>query len=42
VESRVRYKIIIRIEELNCSEIVNELKERGYEIESLIVVENAE
>lgn len=36
------YKIIIRIEELNGMEIAEELKRKGYEIESVMVIENDE
>ncbi len=39
-EKKFRYKIIIRIEELNGMEIAEELKKKGFEIESVIVIEN--
>lgn len=39
-EKKFRYKTIIRVEELNCGELIEELKSRGYEIESIIVVKN--
>lgn len=39
-EKKFRYKVIIRIEELNGQEIAEELNKKGYEIESVIVVEN--
>lgn len=39
-EKKFRYKVIIRIEELNGKEIAEELNKKGYEIESVIVVEN--
>jgi hypothetical protein len=39
-EKKFRYKTIIRIEELNGTEIAEELKKKGYEIQSVIVVEN--
>ncbi len=39
---KFRYKIIIRIEELNGMEIAEELKKKGFEIESVMVIENDE
>ncbi|KUG04360.1 cbs domain protein [hydrocarbon metagenome] len=41
-EKKFRYKIIIRIEEANGIEIAEELKKKGFEIESVIVIENYE
>ena len=41
-EKKFRYKIIIRIEEPNGIEIAEELKKKGFEIESVIVIENYE
>jgi acetoin utilization protein AcuB len=38
-EKKFRYKTIIRIEELNGMEIAEELKKKGYEIQSVIIVE---
>ncbi len=37
---KFRFKIIIRIEELYGMEIAEELKKKGYEIESVMVIEN--
>ncbi len=37
---KFRYKTIIRIEELNGMEIAEELKKKGYEIQSVIIVES--
>lgn len=37
---KFRYKTIIRIEELDCRDLVEELKTKGYEIESVIVTES--
>jgi acetoin utilization protein AcuB len=39
-DKKFRYKTIIRIEELNCDDLVKELKNKGYEIESVIVSAN--
>lgn len=39
-EKKFRYKTIIRVEELNCGELIEELKSHGYEVESIIVVKN--
>lgn len=36
-EKKEKYKMILRIEELNYEPVVEELKEKGYEIESVIV-----
>lgn len=36
-DSKEKYKMIIRMEALDCEDIVKEIKEHGYEIESLIV-----
>ncbi|HBQ87715.1 MAG TPA: histidine kinase, partial [Syntrophomonas sp.] len=36
-ERKKRYKLILRAEELNCDEVLAELKQRGYEVESVIV-----
>jgi acetoin utilization protein AcuB len=38
-EAKNKYKVILRLEELDCAEVVNELKEHGYEIESVLVWE---
>ncbi len=39
-EKKFRYKTIIRVEELNCGELIEELKNCGYEVESIIVVKS--
>lgn len=39
-EEKEKYRLILRLEELNCEPIVEELKARGYEIESIIVRES--
>jgi len=36
-EKKDKYKMILRLEELNCEDVINELKNRGYEVESVIV-----
>lgn len=36
-ERKKQYKLILRAEELNCDEVLAELKKRGYEVESVIV-----
>ena len=36
-EKKSKYKMILRIEELDCEDVINELKNRGYEVESVIV-----
>lgn len=36
-ERKKRYKLILRAEELNCDEVLAELRQRGYELESVIV-----
>ncbi len=36
-EQKKQYKLILRVEELHCDDIVAELKKRGYEVESVIV-----
>lgn len=36
-EKKGKYKMIVRIEELDCEEVVAELKRSGYEVESVIV-----
>lgn len=36
-EKRGKYKMIVRIEELDCEAVVDELKKNGYEVESVIV-----
>jgi len=33
---RDKYKMIIRVEELDCDEVVQKLKDSGYEVESVI------
>lgn len=38
-EKRDKYKIILRIEQLECEKVARELESRGYEIESIIVRE---
>jgi len=38
-EKKDKYKIILRIEDLKCGPILEELKNRGYEIESVIIRE---
>jgi acetoin utilization protein AcuB len=41
-EKKLLYKTIIRIEELNGKEIAEELKKKGYEIESVLIIDNSE
>lgn len=41
-EKKNRYKMILRIEEMNNGPIVEELKARGYEVESVIVSQGEE
>jgi acetoin utilization protein AcuB len=36
-ERKQQYKLILRAEELNCDEVLTELKKRGYQVESVIV-----
>lgn len=36
-ERKQQYKLILRVEELHCDEVIAELKRRGYEVESVIV-----
>lgn len=36
-EKKSRYKMIVRLEELDCEDVVAELKKSGYEVESVIV-----
>ncbi|HEX3012523.1 MAG TPA: CBS and ACT domain-containing protein [Syntrophomonadaceae bacterium] len=36
-ERKQQYKLILRVEELHCDEVLAELKRRGYEVESVIV-----
>lgn len=38
-EKKYKYKVIIRVEEFECGEVVKELQKRGYEIESVMVVD---
>ncbi|MGI5920361.1 MAG: CBS and ACT domain-containing protein [Syntrophomonadaceae bacterium] len=41
-KKKCRYKIILRMEETNCDEIMAEIKSRGYEIESVLIRQNAD
>lgn len=41
-EKKYKYRVIIRIEELDCGEIVKELQSRGYEIESVLVIDHVD
>ncbi len=41
-QQRKKYKIILRLEGLKCGPILEELKERGYEIESVIIRESGD
>jgi acetoin utilization protein AcuB len=36
-EKKGKYKMILRIEELDCNDVIKELENRGYEVESVIV-----
>jgi acetoin utilization protein AcuB len=36
-ERKQQYKLILRVEELHCEEVIAELKKRGYVVESVIV-----
>ncbi|MEA1961559.1 MAG: CBS and ACT domain-containing protein [Bacillota bacterium] len=36
-EKKQQYKLILRVEELHCDEVLAELKNRGYEVESVII-----
>jgi hypothetical protein len=36
-ERKQQYKLILRVEELHCEEVLAELKRRGYEVETVIV-----
>jgi len=36
-KKRSLYKMILRLEELDCDDVIEELKKRGYEVESVIV-----
>jgi acetoin utilization protein AcuB len=36
-ERKKQYKLILRVEELDCTEVLDELRKRGYQVESVIV-----